>query len=92
MELTLNFEFAGIEWQVGVCVTYEWELDSVHSVAVYDNALKLFRPIPLKAKGLGEFEKAMQDQLIDAIDDERNAAKAFAADMAYETAREEGRL
>ena len=92
MELTLNFEFAGMEWQVGACVTDEWELDSVYRVAVYDNALKLFREIPLKAKELGEFEKAMQDQLIDVIEDERNAAAAFAADMAYETAREEGRL
>lgn len=92
MELTLNFKFAGIEWQVLASVNDDWTLDTVFKVEVYDKVIGYYKLIPLDAKKLSEFENDMQDQLNDAIDDERNAAKAFAEDMAYEQAREEGRL
>ena len=90
MELTLNFKFAGIEFLVSACVNDEWELDYVHKVEIYDSVLGDYKLIPLKPKELLEFEKAMQDQLFDAIEEEKNAAKEFAEDLSYEQAREEG--
>ena len=92
MELTLNFEFAGIEWQVLVSVNDDWSLDTVFKVEVYDKVIGCYKLIPLDAKKLSEFETAMQDQLNDAIDDERNAAKAFAEDMAYEQGMNAGMM
>lgn len=90
MGLTLNFKFAGIEWQVLACVNDEWGLDYVVKVEVYDKVIGDYKLIPLGVKDCEAFEKAMQDQLYNAIEEEKNAAKAFAEDMAYEQAREEG--
>lgn len=89
MELELNFKYAGIEWLVTVDVNDEWGLEQIFKVEVYDNVLGDYKLITCD---LEAFEKDMTDQINDAIEEEKSAAKAFAEDMAFEQAREEGRL
>lgn len=89
MELELNFKYAGIEWLVTVDVNDEWGLEQIFQVEVYDNVLGDYKLITCD---LEAFEKDMTDQINDAIEEEKTAAKAFAEDMLFETAREEGRV
>ena len=89
MELELNFKYAGIDWLVTVDVNDEWGLEQVFKVQSMDKKTNKLVDIPCD---LQEFEKDMQDYLYDEIECEKQAAKDFWADMAYETAREEGRL
>ena len=89
MGLELNFKYAGIDWLVTVGVNDEWGLEQIFKVEVYDNLLGDYKLIRCD---LAEFEKDMQDQINGSIEEEKTAAKSFAEDMAYEQAREEGRL
>lgn len=85
MELTLNFEYAGIDWQVEVDVNDEWNIEQVFKVEVYNKELNAYKKITCD---LQKFEKEMIDQLYTEIEEERSAAAAFSDDMAYEQARE----
>lgn len=85
MELELNYKYAGIDWQVTVDVNDDWELEQIFKVEAYDNKAKKYQVINCD---LVEFEHAMQDQLQDALEEEKTAAYEFAMDMKFEQARE----
>lgn len=89
MKLSLSFEFAGISWLVTADVNDAWELEQVLRVEVYDSLLGSYKTVTCQ---LQAFAGAMQDQLSEAIADERQAAKDFWADNAFERTREEGKI
>lgn len=85
----LVFDYAGIAFKVTASINLDGDLEEVLKVEVWDDKSKKYIPIPCH---LDKFAKDMQDQLTDAFELNKLAKRLFLEDMAYETAREEGRL
>lgn len=85
MELELSFKNAGIDWLVTAEVNDEWGIEQIFKVQIYDKSKRSYVTVSCD---FAEFEKEMQDQLQDALEEEQTAAYEFAMDMKFEQARE----
>jgi hypothetical protein len=89
MEKILVFKFAGIDFKVDADVNSEGELEGIFKVQFWHDKKKQYFDLYCD---LSKFEHDMQDQLQEALEDYNLQKRLFIEDLAYETAREEGRL
>lgn len=89
MEAILVFKFAGIDFKVDADINDEGVLESIFKVEFWDDKKKQYFNLYCD---FNKFQEDMKDQLQAAVDDYVLQKRLFAEDMAYETAREEGRV
>lgn len=87
--VTLVFKFAGIDFKVEADINSEGELEGIFNVYIWNRELKKYDRVTCDIK---KFTECMVDLLNDAVEDYNLQKRLAAEDMAYETAREEGRL